>query len=129
MQPPKSHNYGPPVDCVRQTRVYQRYQLEEMLTFSYASDNPQATQMRGITVNVSTSGILFMTGAEVEVGSRINLALYLHSLSRRKRSIQLRAEGVVLRVEPVWPARNKVAARIRFQEDPEEGFLESTAIQ
>jgi hypothetical protein len=118
-----------PVDCMRQARAFKRYKLREMITFSCGPVNAQALEMSGVTENVSTSGILFTTGAEVEVGSRIDLALYLDSLGRGRRSIQLRAEGVILRVDAVGPESNKVAARIRFQDDPEEGFLVSTAIQ
>jgi PilZ domain len=129
MQQTKPHINRAPVDCMRQARAFNRYELKEVITFSCGSDSPLAPLNVGMTENVSTSGILFITAAEVEVGSRISLALHLHSLSHEKRSIKLRAQGVVLRVEPVWPASNKVAAQIRFQDDPEEGFLESTAIQ
>jgi Tfp pilus assembly protein PilZ len=76
---------------------------------------------------VSAGGILFLTESTIEVGASISLDLHLPSLDA-ERTITLHAEGTVSRVEPAG-ANNKVAAEIRFDGDPEDGFAVTHTIQ
>ena len=86
------------------------------------------SQVTGLTENVSTTGIAFLTEAAVEVGSYISLNLHLRSATSEGKTILLQAEGTVLRVEPAG-SRNRIAAEIRFQDDLEEDFAASNMIQ
>jgi hypothetical protein len=130
MQELKTSSNGAPASYMRQARMAKRYRLREVVTFSCGSENRMVPQMTGVTEEVSTSGISFITGADVEIGSNITLDLYLRSASRETRSIQLHAEGIVLRVESNGTGGgNKVAASVCFREEPDEGFLESNAVQ
>lgn len=109
-------------------RVSRRYSLKELVIFSCKGDDALLTQATGFTENVSTTGIAFLTEAAIKVGSSISLNLHLRSRTDEGKTILLRAEGTVLRVEPAG-ARSKIAAEIRFHDDPEEGFAVSNTIQ
>jgi len=128
MQQLKMRSNKAPISYMRQARLSKRYRLKEMVTFSCGFEKRLTPQMTGVTEDVSTSGICFVTGADVEVGSNISIDLYLRSASRETRSIQLHAEGTVLRVEAIGMGSNKVAASVFFREEPDEGFLESNAL-
>lgn len=118
-----------PTDCMSDVRLSKRYRLSEVITFTFGLPSELGAQMVGITEDVSRTGICFVTGASVEVGSQISLDLYLRPVSHVTRSILLQAEGIVVRVEAAGIGTSRVAAFVRFQEEPNDDFLESTSIQ
>lgn len=103
-----------------QSRVARRYPLTELVTFVCKGKGTPFSPIAGVTVNLSSTGILFLTEETVEVGSAISLTLYIPSRDAA-RTIMLRADGKVLRVEPAGE-KNRVAAEIRFQDDLEGSF-------
>jgi PilZ domain len=109
-------------------RVSRRYPLKELVIFSCKRDDALQSAVTGLTENVSTTGIAFVTDAAVEMFSHISLSLHLRSMNDEQKTILLRAEGTVLRVEPAG-TRYKIAAEIRFQDDLEEDFAASNTIQ
>lgn len=68
-----------------------------------------------------------MSTAEIEVGARITLDLFLRPVSRQQREIQLHAEGFVLRADPLGTIGNRIAAEVTFQEESEGIFVASSA--
>ena len=108
---------------MRETRMSRRYLLREVITFTCIRRDNSVSQT-GVTENVSSSGVLFLTSARVEVGSYIGLDLFLRMVSRQTHSIKLHAEGVVVRVEPV-DSLFRVAANIRFEDEQSEDLLGS----
>jgi PilZ domain len=103
-----------------QSRVARRYPLTELVTFVCKGKGPPFSPIAGVTENVSSTGILFLTEETIEVGSAISLTLYIPSRDPT-RTIMLRAEGTVLRVERA-AEKSRVAAEIRFQDDLEGRF-------
>jgi hypothetical protein len=87
--------------------------LKEVVTFSCPGVTD--SELLGESENVSNTGILFRTEAEVKVGSAIRLDLHVHSELDVNRMVRLHAEGIVVRAEAgeEW---NRVAAEIRFEE-------------
>lgn len=128
MQQLKTRSAGDFKSTMHPARVSRRYPLRELVTFSCDDEDAAWSDESGVTENVSTTGIAFLTDAVVEVGSSIRLDLHLHSLTDEEKTILLHAEGTVMRVEPVGP-QSKVAAEIRFQDDLEEDFPISRTIQ
>lgn len=120
---------GTGVVCIKEMRRARRYQLSEVVAFSCSQPDGTVSRMTGITQNIGMNGICFITAAVIEIGARIKLDLFLRSISRLTRAIQLHAEGIVRRVEPLASNENRIAAEIVFQEDPDEMFLASSAIQ
>lgn len=108
-----------------QARLSRRYPLSELMTF-FCDGTVRAEH--GQTINVSTTGILFVTEAPVSVGSSINLQLHLRSVMNRDKLVVLNALGTILRVEDAGE-RSRVAAEIRFQDDIEYGFAVTHTIQ
>ena len=109
-------------------RVSRRYPLKGLVIFSCKGDDSLLSPVTGLTENVSTTGIAFLTEAAIDVGSYISLSLHLRSVTNEGKTILLQAEGTVLRVEPVG-RQNRIAAEIRFQDDLEESFAASSSIQ
>lgn len=128
MQQLKTRSAGDFKSTMHHARVSRRYFLRELVTFSCDGKGAAWSAEFGITENVSTTGIAFLTDVVVEIGSSISLDLHLHSLTDEEKTILLHAEGKVMRVEPAGP-QSKVAAEIRFQDDLEEGFVLSRTIQ
>lgn len=124
----KTRGAGDSRSTMHHARVSRRYPLQELVIFSCKGDVAVLSQLTGLTENVSTTGIAFLTDASVEVGSHISLSLHLRSLTNIEKTILLQAEGVVVRVEPAG-TRSKIAAEIRFQDDLEEDFAVSKTIQ
>lgn len=114
---------------MKEMRRARRYQLNEVVAFSWEHADGTVSRMTGITHNIGMNGICFVTAAVIEIGARIKLDLFLRSISRMTRAIQLHADGIVRRVEPLGITENRIAAEIVFQEDPDEMFLASGAIQ
>jgi PilZ domain len=129
MEQEKTHIGGTTVACMKDMRRARRYQLNEVVTFSWEHSDGTAYQMTGISHNISMNGICFVSAAAVEIGARVKLDLFLRSISRLTRAIQLHADGIVRRVESLGITGNRIAAEIAFQEDPEEMFFASGAIQ
>jgi hypothetical protein len=109
-------------------RASRRYLLKELLTFSCADGKADSAGMLGRTENVSASGILFVTVADVQVGAGISLNLHLRSHRVPEKLITLHAEGTVVRVDSAGK-RNLVAAEIHFRDDIEEEFSLTHTIQ
>jgi hypothetical protein len=110
-----------------QSRVARRYPLTELVTFVCKGKGPPFSPIAGVTENVSSTGILFLTEETIEVGSAISLTLYIPSRDPA-RTIMLRAEGTVLRVEPAG-GKKRVAAEIRFQDDLQGRFDSTRSMQ
>ena len=128
MQQLKTRGAGDSRSTMHHARVSRRYPLKEVVIFSCKGDDAMLSQVTGLTENVSTTGIAFLTEAAVQVGSYISLNLHLRSATSEGKTILLQAEGTVLRVEPAG-SRNRIAAEIRFQDDLEEDFAASNTIQ
>jgi PilZ domain-containing protein len=124
----KASGAGDSKSAMHHARVSRRYSLKELVIFFCKTDEALLFSMTGVTENVSTTGIAFLTEAAVEVGSYISLNLQIRSAADEQKTISLHAEGSVLRVESAG-ARKRIAAEIRFQDDPEEGFVVSSTIQ
>ena len=101
--------------------------MKQRVTFVSRGENQDPSNGGGISENVSAGGILFLTESKIEVGASISLDLHVPTLYAEK-IITLHAEGTVLRVEPAG-TDHKVAAEIRFDEDPEDGFASTHTIQ
>ena len=127
MQQLKTRGAGESRSKMHHARVSRRYRLKEVVIFSCKGDAAMLSQVTGLTENVSTTGIAFLTEAAVEVGSYISLNLHLRSATSEGKTVLLQAEGTVLRVEPAG-SRNRIAAEIRFQDDLEEDFAASNMI-
>lgn len=128
MQQLKTRGAGDSKSAMHRARVSRRYSLKEQIVFSCKGTDAMLSQATGVTENVSTTGIAFLTEATIEVGSYISLNLHPRSITGEGKTILLHAEGTVLRVEQAG-TRNRVAAEIRFQDDLEEGFAVSNTIQ
>lgn len=124
----KTRGAGELKGTLRHARVSRRYPLNELVIFSCKSDVALRSTETGLTENVSTTGIAFLTDAAVQVGSCINLNLHLRSATKQGKTILLQAEGTVLRVEPAG-RQNRIAAEIRFQDDLDEDFAVLNTIQ
>jgi hypothetical protein len=109
------------------SRVSRRYPLKELVIFSRKGDDTTLSHVTGLTENVSATGIAFLTEATIEVGSCISLSLHLRSVTNVEKTILLQAEGTVLRVEAAG-RQNRIAAEIRFEDDPDEDFAVSNTI-
>jgi len=129
MQQLKTRTIGPPSQYMRETRMAKRYRLRGVVTFWCEFEGHSTSPMVGITEDISVSGISFVTRANVDLGLQINLDLYLQSANREARSIHLRAQGEVVRVEAAGFGESKVAARILFKDEPEEDFWASGTVQ
>jgi hypothetical protein len=124
----KTRSAGDFTSTMQHARTSRRYPLKELMTFFCGDDEVERSASLGVTENVSTTGIAFLTDAAVGVGSSICLDLHLRSLTDEEKTILLHAEGIVMRVEPAGP-QNKVAAEIRFQDQLDEDFAVSRTIQ
>lgn len=113
---------------MRELRKARRYQLSEIVVFFCERPDGEVVRRAGVTRDLSSGGISFVSTDPVEVGARIKLDLYLRPVSREHREIQLHAEGFVLRTEPLGPAGNRVAAEVRFEEETEGMFVASSMV-
>ena len=111
---------------MRELRKARRYQLSEIVVFSCERPDGALVRMTGVTQDLSTGGISFVSTSDVEVGARIKLDLYLRPISREHREILLHAEGYVLRAEPLGTAGKRVAAEVTFEEESEGMFVASS---
>jgi uncharacterized membrane protein len=114
---------------MQEFRKARRYQLTEVVMFTWVRADGTVSQARGISQDISTNGISFIAAAEIQVGTEIRLDLYLRPVSRPSRGTELRADGVVLRVEPLGIVGSRIAAQVAFQEEHEEMFLASSEMQ
>lgn len=128
MQQLKTCGAGELKRTMRHSRVCRRYPINELVIFSCKSGDVLPTAETGLTENVSTTGIAFLTETAVQVGSSISLNLHLRSVTNAGKTILLEAEGTVLRVEAAGK-QNRIAAEIRFQDDLDEDFAVSRTIQ
>lgn len=111
---------------MRELRKARRYRLSEIVVFSFERPDGEVVQMTGVTQDLSSGGVCFVSTGDAEVGARIKLDLYLRPVSRDHPEIQLHAEGFVLRAEPFGPAGNRIAAEVTFEEEPEGMFVASS---
>jgi PilZ domain len=114
---------------MQEFRKARRYQLTEVVMLTWVRADGTVSQVRGVSQDISRNGISFIAAVEIEVGAEIRLDLYLRPVSRQSRGTELRADGVVLRVEPLGVVGSRIAAQVAFQEEHEEMFLASSAIQ
>ena len=128
MQQLKTRGAGDSKGAIHHARVSRRYPLKGHVVFSCNGDGASSPAKTGFTLNVSTTGIAFLTEAAVEVGSYISLNLHLRSVTDERKTILLQAEGTVLSVESAG-SLNRIAAEIRFQDDLNEDFAVSNSIQ
>ena len=128
MQTIKTRISGTELVCVKEMRRARRYQLNEVMAFSWKDADGTESRRTGITQNISMNGICFVTSAVVEVGARLKLEIFLPSSNRLTRAIQLHADGVVRQVRPLGIIENRIVAEIAFHEDPDDVFLASEGI-
>lgn len=128
MQQLKTRGAGELKSTMRHARFSRRFPLNGLVIFTCKSDDALPSMETGLTENVSTTGIAFLTEAAVQVGSHISLNLHLRSVGNVGKTILLQAEGTVLRVEPVG-RQNRIAAEIRIQDDLEEDLAVLNTIQ
>jgi hypothetical protein len=120
------HNGG---TWMQDSRKARRYQLTEVVMLTWVRADGTVSQVRGVSQDISRNGISFIAAVEIDVGAEIRLDLYLRPVSRQSRGTELRAEGVVLRVEPLGVVGSRIAAQVAFQDVHEEMFLASSAMQ
>jgi PilZ domain len=124
MQRIRTISNGAQVACMRHVRMSTRYRLREIVEFSCVKDRLAPAVMMGITENVSKAGILFLTGEQIENGSRISLDICLRATDQDSGTVKLHAEGLVVRVEATGFSTNRVAAFVQFRDDPDEELVE-----
>lgn len=74
-------------------------------------------------------GVSFLTSANIEVGTCIELDVYLPFSSSQGRGIKLHGEGTIVRVEPLGVVEKRVAAEVMFESEPEATLLTASSIQ
>ena len=113
---------------IHEPRTTRRYELHEIVMFSWERADGGVSQVTGITRDLSRGGVSLIVPVEIEVGTRIKLDFHLRSVTQQ-REIELHAEGIVLRVEPLGAFGSCIAAEVVFQEEPDGMLLSSSAIQ
>jgi hypothetical protein len=106
-------------------RKAKRYRLSVPAYFSWQHHGGRLLQLGGITRDISMKGVFFLTGASINVGTRLELEIVLPTPNGHGRGITLRGEGKVLRVEPIGTVETGIAAEVAFEGEgePEETLL------
>ena len=74
-------------------------------------------------------GVSFMAAANIEVGTYMELVVYLPSPNGSGRGMKLRGAGLVARVEPLSFFEKMIAAEVLFETEPEATLLVASSIQ
>lgn len=117
------------VRAMRELRLSNRYQLAALLYASWRNTGGTISNLAGVTRDISMRGVSFLTSTNIEVGTCIELDVYLPFPSRQGRGIKLHGEGTIVRVEPLGVVEKRVAAEVLFQTEPEATLLTASSIQ
>ncbi|MGH9787792.1 MAG: PilZ domain-containing protein [Candidatus Acidiferrales bacterium] len=97
---------------VKQRRKHDRVALELPLLLSWSAKSKNSLRATGISRNLSSNGIFFLTQARPPVGASIRFKALLPPMQKSASPLCMEAAGQVVRVEPAARAGkwNGVAA-------------------
>lgn len=106
-------------------RKAKRYRLSVPVYFSWHHHDGRLLQLGGITRDISMRGVFFLTGAQINVGTNLELEVVIPTLNGHGRGMTLRGEGKALRVESIGAVETGIAAEVAFEGEgePEETLL------
>lgn len=93
-QPPSSSN------CATNVRAAVRYKLHAEVVFHWLDTNGETRESRGRTRDVSPKGAFVFASECPPKGTPVEMDIDLPALSGEPRTLRIRADGCVLRVEP-----------------------------
>jgi hypothetical protein len=76
-----------------------RYRVIAPVLFSWDPKNRPPQSGKGVTRDISTSGVYVLTAANPPVGSRVQMEILVPKLRSTDVGIHLCGEGIVVRVE------------------------------
>lgn len=114
---------------MQELRLSNRYQLAALVFASWRNTDGTISKLAGVTRDISMRGVSFLTSATVEVGTCVELDVYLPFPSSQGRGIKLHGIGAIVRVEPLGPVEKRVAAEVLFESEPEGTLLSAGSIQ
>jgi PilZ domain len=114
---------------VWELRKANRYQLAVPVFVSWRHADGTFSRLAGITRDISMRGISFLAADTVEVGTFIELNVYLPSLHCQERGMKVHGEGTVVRVVTLGFFEKRIAAEVFFEREPEATLLASSSIQ
>lgn len=85
-------------------RIADRFPIERDVHFKTMSKRKQVQDGRGQTINISSAGVLFTTNQPLRLGNRLEVAISWPARLNESVSLQLVAEGRIVRCDDVSAA-------------------------
>lgn len=100
----------------QEQRNHRRYVCSAEVIVSWTGADGSALQERGRSENISPFGVALIARADLRVGTRVKLSLYIPPSTAVGRFSELYGDGVVVRVQPLVDTQNRIAAEVVFRE-------------